>query len=78
VGHQTGLSAGGRVVMESAYCREKAQKCLEEARRLDVPEDQRECLLWMADQWLELADALESLDRGPEPASLPDNASTLH
>ena len=64
--------------MESAYCREKAQKCLEEARRLDVPEDQRECLLWMADQWLELADAMESLDRGLEPASLPDNVSTLH
>jgi hypothetical protein len=64
--------------MESEYCREKAQKCLDEARRLDVSEEHRECLLWMADQWLELADAMESLDRGLEQASLPDNASTLH
>jgi hypothetical protein len=64
--------------MEYVYCREKAQKCLDEARRPDLAEEQRSLLFWMADQWLELADAMESLNRGPEPASLSENTSTLH
>jgi hypothetical protein len=64
--------------MEYVYCREKARECLEKAQRPDLAEEQRKSLLWMADQWLELADAMESLDRGREPASLPENASTLH
>jgi hypothetical protein len=64
--------------MEYVYCREKARECLEKAQRPDLGEEQRTLLFWMADQWLELADAMESLDRGPEPASLQETASTLH
>jgi hypothetical protein len=63
--------------MDYAYCREMARNCLDKAAHSDLTEERRTSLLWMADQWLELADELESLGFGPERAFLPESASSL-
>ena len=36
--------------MEHAYCRERAQGCLDEAQRADLTEELRKLFLWMASQ----------------------------
>ena len=55
--------------MKYAYCRDRAQGCLEEGQRSDILEQHRKLFLWMASQWQELAGKMETEGLGREPVA---------
>jgi len=55
--------------MDAEYCRQRAMECVVAARRKDLGPERRRSLVWMAYQWVQLAEFAQRLDEFAEVKS---------
>jgi hypothetical protein len=52
--------------MDAEYCRQRAMECVIAGRRSDISPERRRSLVWMACQWVQLAEIAQRLDEVAE------------
>jgi len=57
--------------MDAEYCRQRAMECVITVQRTDLSPEWRRSLVWMAYQWVQLAEVAQRLDELAEAKSGP-------